>query len=96
VSWGATTTEPSWAKTTAPGYEEPIVYWVPAIAISGLSMYNGDKFPNWKGSAFVGGVRGNTSRHVQRVWFNAKGVVNRGSARRSQPAHPRGRPGPDG
>ena len=40
---------------TAPGYEEPVVYWVPAIAISGLSFYNGDKFPNWKGNAFVGG-----------------------------------------
>jgi len=58
---------------TAPGYEEPIVYWVPAIAISGLSIYNGDKFPNWKGSAFVGGMRNNTGQHIQRVWFNPKG-----------------------
>ncbi|HEV8397465.1 MAG TPA: PQQ-dependent sugar dehydrogenase [Vicinamibacterales bacterium] len=59
---------------TAPGYEEPIVYWVPAIAISGLSIYNGDKFPNWKGSAFVGGMRNNTGQHIQRVWFNDKGL----------------------
>jgi glucose/arabinose dehydrogenase len=59
---------------TAPGYEEPVVYWVPAIAISGLSFYNGDKFPNWKGSAFVGGMRNNTGQHVQRVWFNPKGL----------------------
>ena len=58
---------------SAPGYEEPVVYWVPAIAISGLSFYNGDKFPNWKGSAFVGGMRNNTGQHIQRVWFNAKG-----------------------
>ncbi len=59
---------------SAPGYEEPVVYWVPAIAISGLSFYNGDRFPNWKGSAFVGGMRNNTGQHVQRVWFNPKGL----------------------
>jgi glucose/arabinose dehydrogenase len=58
---------------TAPGFEEPVVYWVPAIAISGLSFYNGDKFPAWKGNAFVGGMRNNTGQHIQRVTFNAKG-----------------------
>ena len=58
---------------TAPGYEEPVVYWVPAIAISGLSFYDGDRFPAWKGSAFVGGMRNNTGQHIQRVWFNPKG-----------------------
>jgi glucose/arabinose dehydrogenase len=59
---------------TAPGLEEPIVFWVPAIAISGLSFYNGDKFPQWKGNAFVGGMRANTGQHIQRVQFNAKGL----------------------
>jgi aldose sugar dehydrogenase len=58
---------------TAQGLEEPIVYWVPAIAISGLSFYDGDKFPQWKGHAFVGGMRANTGQHIQRVQFNAKG-----------------------
>jgi glucose/arabinose dehydrogenase len=50
-----------------------VVYWVPAIAISGLSFYNGDKFPAWKGNAFVGGMRNNTGQHIQRVMFNPKG-----------------------
>jgi glucose/arabinose dehydrogenase len=59
---------------TAPGFEEPVVYWVPAIAISGLSFYNGDKFPFWKGQAFVGGMRNNTGKHVQRVQFNPQGL----------------------
>ena len=59
---------------TAPGFEEPVVYWVPAIAISGLSFYNGDKFPAWKGNAFVGGMRANTGQHIQRVQFNAQGL----------------------
>jgi glucose/arabinose dehydrogenase len=58
---------------TAPGLEEPVVFWVPAIAVSGLSFYNGDKFPNWRGNAFVGGMRNNTGQHIQRVQFNAKG-----------------------
>jgi glucose/arabinose dehydrogenase len=58
---------------SAPGLEEPIVYWVPAIAISGLSFYDGDKFPQWKGNAFVGGMRNNTGQHIQRIQFNAKG-----------------------
>ena len=58
---------------TRPGLEEPMVFWVPAIAISGLSVYNGDAFPAWKGNAFVGAMRANTGQHIQRVWFNAKG-----------------------
>ena len=58
---------------TKPGLEEPLVFWVPAIAISGLSIYNGDAFPAWKGHAFVGAMRANTGQHIQRVWFNAKG-----------------------
>ena len=50
------------------------MFWVPAIAISGLSFYNGDRLPAWKGNAFVGGLRNNTGQHVQRVQFNAKGL----------------------
>jgi glucose/arabinose dehydrogenase len=59
---------------SAPGFEDPVVYWVPAIAISGLSFYSGDKFPFWKGNAFVGGMRNNTGKHVQRVQFNPAGL----------------------
>jgi glucose/arabinose dehydrogenase len=59
---------------SAPGLEEPVVFWVPAIAISGLSFYDGDKFPQWKGNVFVGGMRANSGQHIQRVQFNAKGL----------------------
>lgn len=58
---------------SAPGLEEPVVFWVPAIAISGLSFYDGDKFPGWKGNALVGAMRNNTGQHIQRVQFNSKG-----------------------
>jgi len=62
---------------TKPGLEEPVVFWVPAIAISGLSIYNGDAFPAWKGQIFVGAMRANTGQHIQRVWFNDKGPIGR-------------------
>ncbi len=58
---------------SAPGLEDPVVFWVPAIANSGLSWYDGDAFPQWKGNALVGAMRNNTGQHIQRVWFNAKG-----------------------
>lgn len=55
--------------------EQPLVFWVPAIAISGLTFYTGDKFPNWKNNVFVGGMRqGEVPRsgHLERIDFNGK------------------------
>lgn len=40
------------------GMEQPVYYWVPSIATSGLTFYTGDMFPGWKGNLFVGGLRG--------------------------------------
>jgi glucose/arabinose dehydrogenase len=57
------------------GMEQPLVFWVPAIAISGMTFYTGDKFPNWKNNVFVGGMRqGEVPRsgHVDRIDFNEK------------------------
>jgi glucose/arabinose dehydrogenase len=42
--------------TTKPGFEQPIYYWDPVIAPSGMLFYTGDLFPAWKGSLFVGGL----------------------------------------
>jgi glucose/arabinose dehydrogenase len=42
---------------TAPGMESPVHHWVPSIATSGLMFYTGDKFPDWRGDAFVGGLK---------------------------------------
>jgi len=39
------------------GMEEPVYYWDPVIAPSGLAFYTGDLFPQWRGSVFVGGLR---------------------------------------
>ncbi|MGH7520917.1 MAG: PQQ-dependent sugar dehydrogenase [Gemmatimonadales bacterium] len=38
------------------GMEQPVHYWDPSIAPSGLMFYTGDRFPNWKGNAFVGAL----------------------------------------
>jgi len=57
------------------GMEPPLVYWVPAIAPSGLTFYTGDKFPQWKNNLFVGGMRqGEVPRsgHLERLDFNEK------------------------
>jgi glucose/arabinose dehydrogenase len=39
------------------GMEQPIYYWVPSIAPSGMAFYEGDKFPNWRGNLFVGSLK---------------------------------------
>lgn len=39
------------------GLEEPVYYWDPVIAPSGLAVYTGTLFPAWRGSIFVGGLR---------------------------------------
>ena len=43
--------------TAKPGMEQPIYYWVPSIAPSGMAFYTADKFPRWKGNLFVGALR---------------------------------------
>jgi aldose sugar dehydrogenase len=40
------------------GMEEPVYYWDPVIAPSGLAFYTGTLFPQWQGSIFVGGLAG--------------------------------------
>jgi len=43
-------------KTSMPGVEEPVYFWNPDIAPSGMMFYTGDRFPEWKGDLFVGGL----------------------------------------
>ncbi len=40
------------------GMEQPVYYWDPVIAVSGLAFYQGNLFPEWKNSVFVGGLAG--------------------------------------
>jgi len=43
--------------TEAQGYEQPLFYWDPSIAPSGLASYQGDMFPEWKGDLIVGSLK---------------------------------------
>lgn len=54
--------------------EQPVIHWAPSIGISGLVIYSGDRFPQWKGNVFVGGLSG---QHVQRVQFTERGPIGR-------------------
>ena len=58
-----------------PGFEQPVVLWVPSIALSGLAFYTGDRLPKWKGDVFVGGLRTGeipNTGHLERILFNEK------------------------
>ncbi len=45
-------------STHRDGMEQPVHIWVPSIGISGLMIYDGDQFPQWKGDVFNGGLSG--------------------------------------
>ena len=56
--------------------QEPAVLWVPSIATSGLAIYDGDRFPEWQGSLFVGSMQvGQIPRtgHLERIELNEHG-----------------------
>ncbi len=40
-----------------PGMEQPLYFWVPSIAPSGMTFYIGDKFPKWQNSLFIGSLK---------------------------------------
>ncbi len=43
--------------TARDGMEQPVHYWDPSIAPSGLTFYHGDRFPNWRGNLLVGSLK---------------------------------------
>jgi len=42
--------------TSQDGMEQPITYWTPSLGASGLTVYHGDKFPQWEGNIFAGAL----------------------------------------
>ena len=55
---------------TRPEFNPPALYWTPVIAPAGLAFYQGTQFPDWQGSALIGGLRGEA---LVRVAFDAQG-----------------------
>ena len=54
------------------GMAQPIHYWVPSIAPSGMAFYDGEAFPEWQGDLFVGALR---SRLLARLELDGEQVV---------------------
>jgi glucose/arabinose dehydrogenase len=55
--------------------ESPLVAWIPSIAVAGMAVYTGSRFPAWKGNVFVGAMREGEipgTGHLQRIVFNEK------------------------
>jgi aldose sugar dehydrogenase len=62
-------------KPTHEGFEQPVVFWMPSIAVSGMAFYTGSKLPKWKGDVFVGSMRTGEipgTGHLERILFNEK------------------------
>lgn len=60
-------------KTHAKGLEQPVIYWKPSIAPSGMAFYNGNDFPKWKGNIFVGALAG---QHLRRLTLKGKQITH--------------------
>jgi glucose/arabinose dehydrogenase len=64
--------EPIHASTQGPGMEQPVYYWTPVISPSGMIVYTGDLFPEWRGNFFIGGL---SSRALVRLDVQGDRVV---------------------
>lgn len=54
------------------GLEQPVYYWDPSIAPSGMTFYAHDRFAEWRGSIFVGALAG---QHIARLVMRGEEVV---------------------
>ena len=71
--------------TEKPGLEQPAHYWDPSIAPSGMMIYQGQMFPEWRGDIFIGSLKfdmisrlevaGEAAREVERISGNETGRV---------------------
>src|SRR5690554_2893656 len=61
-------------KTEMEGMENPIHYWVPSIAPSGMAFVTSDKYPAWKGDLLIGSLK---FQYLERVDLEGEKVANR-------------------
>ena len=63
-------------------FTDAVIHWTPVISPSGMAFYQGDLFPNWQGSALIGGlsarglvrvaIDGTTAKEVERIPLDAR------------------------
>jgi glucose/arabinose dehydrogenase len=59
--------------THKPGMVQPIYYWVPSIAPSGMTFYTGDRYPHWRGDLFIGALK---ARMLVRLSLDGDKVIS--------------------
>ncbi|WP_395670939.1 PQQ-dependent sugar dehydrogenase [Phenylobacterium sp.] len=100
VNYGPARTPITGGETQRPGMEQPLYYWDPTIAPSGMIFYTGSQFPAWRGSMFISGKRpqGQPGGAVTRLTWKGERVT--GEERLEIPGEPVNwrdiRQGPDG
>ena len=75
------------------GMEQPLHIWVPSIGISGLLIYTGERFPQWRGNIFVAGMEG---QQLARLTMDGRRVINEETLVQQQGRIRDVRQGPDG
>ena len=97
VTWGrdyAGAAQIGTGQRSAPGMIDPVLVWFPAAtAPSGLMIYTGDKFPNWRGNIFSGGL---ATQDIRRIVVNSDNVVTAHESMRIGQRVRDVRQGPDG
>src|SRR5690606_24439022 len=57
------------------GLEQPLYYWFPSVAPSGLLMYTGTLFPDWQGDIFLGTMSPTQGKYLVRLEMDGETVV---------------------
>ncbi len=61
-------------KTKMKGMEQPLYYWTPSIAPSGMTFVTSDKYPEWKGNLLVGSLK---YQYLERLVLKNNNVIYR-------------------
>jgi glucose/arabinose dehydrogenase len=65
--WGVITmgVQPGITRRAEPGMEQPIVYWTPSVAPSGIAFNTGNRYPGWKNNLFVSCLAGQQLKRLE-------------------------------
>jgi len=73
ITWGVNYDgQPIGIGVERAGMEQPLHYWTPSIAPSGMAFYTADRFPGWRGNLFVGSLK---FGHLNRITLDGATVV---------------------
>jgi glucose/arabinose dehydrogenase len=75
VSYGKNNDGSEIGPSARTGIEQPLYYWFPSLALSGLMMYTGDLFPDWQGDIFIGAMSPSQGKFLVRLEMDGDKVV---------------------